>query len=130
VFYSLLTCSCHVLIRTATKKFNLVKTDLHWLMPKRKKQPNGPGKGRANVSTTVDLEISAEIDRLAATGGITRSQWAREALTEAAQEASVYSITKNTEVTKSSGNLPPLEPWQRSVGGSSTANRPSSRQVG
>ena len=74
-------------------------------MPKTKKPPNGPGKNRAVVSTTVDLETSAEIDRLAAAGGLTRSQWAREALTEAAQENSVYSITKNTLVTKSVQNF-------------------------
>jgi hypothetical protein len=68
-------------------------------MPKTKKPPNGPGKNRAVVSTTVDLETSAEIDRLAKAGGLTRSQWAREALTDAAQEASIYSITKNTQVS-------------------------------
>jgi hypothetical protein len=105
-------------------------------MPKKKK-PNGPGKNRAVVSTTVDLETSAEIDRLAAAGGLTRSQWAREALTEAAQETSIYSITKNTQVTKLSGNVPPqdsasnvVNPLQTSVGGFLTAKRTNSRQAG
>ena len=106
-------------------------------MPKTKKPPNGPGKNRAVVSTTVDLETSAEIDRLAAAGGLTRSQWAREALTDAAQEASIYSITKNTQVSKISGKATPqdtapnvIAPSATSVGGSSTATRPSSRRAG
>lgn len=106
-------------------------------MPKTKKPPNGPGKNRAVVSTTVDLETSAEIDRLAAAGGLTRSQWAREALTDAAQEAIIYSITKNTQVSKISGKSTPQDtaqnviiPSSNSVGGSSTANRPNSRKAG
>jgi hypothetical protein len=121
-------------------------------MPKTKKPPNGPGKNRAVVSTTVDLETSAEIDRLAAAGGLTRSQWAREALTEIATEATIYGITKKTEVTKLSGNAAPLKSSQKSsskpsndcspVGaeiatinepldsGSAPARRPSSRQAG
>jgi len=105
-------------------------------MPKKKK-PNGPGKNRAVVSTTVDLETSAEIDRLAAAGGLTRSQWAREALTEIANEATIYGITKKTEVTKKSGKATPqdtapnvITPLSNSGIGSSTANRPSSRQAG
>lgn len=105
-------------------------------MRKTKKPPNGPGKGRANISTTVDLETSAEIDRLAAAGGLTRSQWAREALTDAAQEVSIYSITKQTHVTKLSGNIAPqssasnlLRPSETSDGGSSTANRQISRRA-
>ena len=106
-------------------------------MAKSKKPPNGPGKNRAVVSTTVDLETSAEIDRLAAAGGLTRSQWAREALTEIATEATIYGITKQTHVTKLSGKAAPqnsvpnlLRPSKTSDGGSSTANRPSSRQAG
>ena len=106
-------------------------------MPKTKKPPNGPGKNRAVVSTTVDLETSAEIDRLAAAGGLTRSQWAREALTDAAQEASIYSITKNTQVSKISGKATPQDTAPNVIApsatldfGSSTANRPSSRRAG
>jgi len=105
-------------------------------MPKKKK-PNGPGKNRIVASTTVDLETSAEIDRLAAAGGLTRSQWAREALTEMANEATIYGITKKTEVTKLSGKATPqdtapnvITPLSNSGIGSSTANRPSSRQAG
>ena len=105
-------------------------------MPKKKK-PNGPGKNRIVASTTVDLETSAEIDRLAAAGGLTRSQWAREALTEMANEATIYGITKKTEVTKISGKTSPQDnslnvfiPSKTSVGGSSIANRPSSRRAG
>jgi hypothetical protein len=75
-------------------------------MPKKKK-PNGPGKNRIVASTTVDLQTSAEIDRLAAAGGLTRSQWAREALTEMANEATIYGITRKTEVTKVSGKANP-----------------------
>ena len=106
-------------------------------MPKTKKPPNGPGKNRAVVSTTVDLETSAEIDRLAAAGGLTRSQWAREALTGAAQEAFVYSITKNTQVSKISGKAAPqssasniINPSETYAGGSSTAKPKNSRQAG
>ena len=106
-------------------------------MAKTKKPPNGPGKNRAVVSTTVDLETSAEIDRLAAAGGLTRSQWAREALTEIATEATIYGITKKTEVTKLSGNPAPqsrvsnlLKPSETFDGGSSTAKPTNSRQAG
>ena len=105
-------------------------------MPKKKK-PNGPGKNRAVVSTTVDLETSAEIDRLATAGGLTRSQWAREALTEIAAEATIYGITKKTEVTKLLGKASPqdtaknvIAPSATSDIGFLTANRPSSRQAG
>jgi predicted transcriptional regulator len=137
VKYSLLTISCHVLIRIATKKFILVKFDLYSDMPKRKKPPNGPGKGMANVSTTIDDETSAAIDRLAAAGGVSRSQWARQALMEIAAEATIYGITKKTEVTKKSGKATPqdtapnvITPLSNSGIGSSTANRPNSRQAG
>jgi len=106
-------------------------------MPKRKKPPNGPGKNRIVASTTVDLETSAEIDRLAAAGGLTRSQWAREALTEMASEGTIYGINKKTEVTKLSGKATPqdnapnvITPLTNSGIGSSTVNRPSSRRVG
>jgi len=106
-------------------------------MPKRKKPPNGPGKGMANVSTTIDDETSAAIDRLAAAGGVSRSQWARQALMEIAAEATIYGITKKTEVTKISGKATPqdnvsnvITPLSDSGIGSSTANRPSSRQAG
>jgi hypothetical protein len=105
-------------------------------MPKKKK-PNGPGKNRIVASTTVDLETSAEIDRLAAAGGLTRSQWAREALTEMANEATIYGITKKTEVTKISGKATPqdtaqnvITPSTNSGIGSLTANRPNSRRAG
>jgi hypothetical protein len=83
------------------------------------------------------LETSAEIDRLAAAGGLTRSQWAREALTEMANEATIYGITKKTEVTKISGKATPqdnapnvITPLNNSGIGSSTAKRPNSRQAG
>lgn len=106
-------------------------------MPKRKKPPNGPGKGMANVSTTIDDETSAAIDRLAAAGGVTRSQWARQALMEIAAEATIYGITKKTEVTKLSGKAAPqssasnlLRPSETSDGGSSTAKFTSSRRAG
>ncbi len=106
-------------------------------MPKRKKPPNGPGKGMANVSTTIDDETSAAIDRLAAAGGVSRSQWARQALMEIAAEATIYGITKKTEVTKKSGKATPqdtapnvITPLSNSGIGSSTANRPNSRQAG
>jgi len=105
-------------------------------MAKPKKPPNGPGKNRAVVSTTVDLETSAEIDRLAAAGGLTRSQWARAALTEIATEATIYGVTKQIHVTKLTGNIAPqssasnlLRPSEISDGGSCAANRPSSRQA-
>ena len=111
-----------------------MKTVLHLAMQKTKKRPNGPGKGRANISTTVDLETSAEIDRLAAAGGLTRSQWARAAITDIAAEATIYGITKKIQVT--SGNIAPqsrpsnlLRPSEISDGGSCAANRPSSRQA-
>jgi predicted transcriptional regulator len=137
VKYSLLTISCHVLIRIATKKFILVKFDLYSDMPKRKKPPNGPGKGMANVSTTIDDETSAAIDRLAAAGGVSRSQWARQALMEIAAEATIYGITKKTEVTKKSGKAAPqsggpnlITPSATFDGGSSTAKHTSSRQTG
>ena len=106
-------------------------------MPKRKKPPNGPGKGMANVSTTIDDETSAAIDRLAAAGGVSRSQWARQALMEIAAEATIYGITKKTEVTKLSGNTAPqssasnlLIPSETSDGGLSTAKPTNSRQAG
>jgi hypothetical protein len=106
-------------------------------MRNTKKPPNGPGKNRAVVATTVDLKTSAEIDRLAAAGGLTRSQWAREALTEAALEASIYSITKNIQVTKLAGKastqdtaINVITPSTNSVGGFSTATQSNSRQAG
>ena len=89
------------------------------------------------MSTTIDDETSAAIDRLAAAGGVSRSQWARQALMEIAAEATIYGITKKTEVTKISGKATPqdtapnvITPLSNSGIGSSTAKRPNSRQAG
>lgn len=89
------------------------------------------------MSTTIDDETSAAIDRLAAAGGVSRSQWARQALMEIAAETTIYGITKKTEVTKLSGNAAPqsggpnlITPSTTSDGGSSTAKHTTSRQAG
>ena len=100
------------------------------------KQTNSPGKDSVIISTSVDCSTFQEIERLASESGMTKGGWARAALTDAAKEHSVFTRHKTTSFEKT-GNVAPqsnvqnlLKPSATSVGGSSTANRPSSLQAG
>ena len=58
------------------------------------KKSHGAGDGKISVSTTLTDAQVAEIDRLAASGGISRGAWAREAITAALTEGAIFGLTR------------------------------------
>jgi len=61
-----------------------------------KRTGTGPGKGSTYVSTTIALEVDAELRRLAAVSQITRTAMARECITDA--------VTRGLTITRSSSH--------------------------
>lgn len=49
------------------------------------------GKGKTSISTTIPVEIMAALDHLAVESGLTRSNYAREVITEAVKSGRVLS---------------------------------------
>lgn len=62
----------------------------------KKGSGTGPGKGSTYVSTTISLEIDAELRRLAAASDITRTSMARECITDA--------VTRGLTITRSASH--------------------------
>jgi len=58
------------------------------------KKSHGAGDGKISVSTTLTDAQVAEIDRLAASGGISRGAWAREAITSALAEGAIFGLAR------------------------------------
>jgi hypothetical protein len=96
------------------------------------KNPDRYGKGMRSVSTTVNTEIYEEMERLAKSGGLKVTAWARHALINTARESAIYGIKKyqiNTLETlmaaEELGNISELP-----VPGSSPAKTPTRYQKG
>jgi hypothetical protein len=62
--------------------------------PMSAKKPDRYGKGMRSVSTTVTAEIYEEMERLAASGGLKVTAWARQALMDSAASGAVYGLKK------------------------------------
>jgi hypothetical protein len=62
----------------------------------KKLSGHGSGKGMTSISTSVDVKISQEINRLASASGITRGAWCRAALSHCADQKALFKIEKKT----------------------------------
>lgn len=58
------------------------------------KNPNRYGKNKKSVSTTVPVEEYEKMNRLAESGGLKLTAWARLALIEAVRAETVFGISK------------------------------------
>ena len=93
------------------------------------------GKGMRSVSTTVNTETYEEMERLANSGGLKITAWARHALMDTARQGAVYGIIdlkkyhinapKTLMAAEEPGNISELP-----VPGSSPAKTPTRYQKG
>jgi hypothetical protein len=97
------------------------------------KNPDRYGKNKRSVSTTVPLDVYQEMEKLAASGGLKLTAWARLALTEAARSEAVYGLSKlkalpfYTPETMKAAEEPGAsmsDPSDEYAGGSETAREP------
>jgi hypothetical protein len=91
-------------------------------------------KQKQNKTEKIDVRLEpdlfAEVDSFAKANRISRSQVVQKALLKYFGHHLPSEPSEHRYLLNESGNLPPLEPWQRSVGGFSTQTTTNSRQVG
>jgi hypothetical protein len=91
-------------------------------------------KQKQNKSEKIDVRLEpdlfAEVDSFAKANRISRSQVVQRALLKYFGHHIASDPGEHRYLLNESGNLPPLEPWQRSVGGSSIQTTTNSRQAG
>lgn len=75
----------------------------------QKKRSTRYGKNMVSLSTTIDADMAAEIQRLAALGGISPTAWARQAIIEAVEASPVYKIQKTVQKTVQKIQSTPLK---------------------
>jgi hypothetical protein len=98
------------------------------------KKPERYGKGMRSISTTLPVNIFNQLKKLAKSGGLKHTAWARHALIDSVRSGAEYGVTDlkklhATQPAEAHGDLM-NDPSAESDGGSSTAKQKNSLPIG